>query len=78
MELRRINIKSIERDVISFTMRYEWISQNLAGRVKYLLLTDNINDFSWMLARILGFRFFTIVKYVVRNIQYSLGKRSAS
>ena len=78
MELRRINMKSIERDVISFTMRYEWISQNFAGRVKYLLLTDNINEFSWILARTLGFRFFTIVKYVVRNIQYSLGKRSAS
>lgn len=78
VDLRRINMKSIESDVISFTMRHEWISQNLVGRVKYLFSMDNINDFNWMLARILGFRFFTIVKWAVRNIQYSLGKISAS
>lgn len=78
VDLRPINRKSIERDVISFTMRYEWISQNLVGRVKYLISTNNINDFNWMLARILGFRFFTTVKYVIRKFQYSLGKKSAS
>ena len=62
VDLRPINRKSIERDLISFTMRYEWIGQNLVGRVKYLLSTDNINDFNWMLARILGFKFFTLRK----------------